>query len=107
VIQNRGQYGNSVFYFYRNWTQYASGFGDPAKEYWIGNRALHTLTSSSQVMALRLFLGNSTDQGVWIDYKSVRISDESHYFRIEIGKIPGTRRLGCSEQRQPLQVLHF
>ncbi|KAH9377321.1 hypothetical protein HPB48_000359 [Haemaphysalis longicornis] len=36
VIQKRGQYGNNVYYFYRNWTEYATGFGDPAKEYWIG-----------------------------------------------------------------------
>lgn len=36
VIQQRGQFGNNVYYFYRNWTEYAEGFGKPAKEYWIG-----------------------------------------------------------------------
>ncbi|KAH7959097.1 hypothetical protein HPB49_008245 [Dermacentor silvarum] len=36
VIQRRGQFGNSVYHFYRNWTEYAMGFGDPAEEYWIG-----------------------------------------------------------------------
>ncbi|KAL1484673.1 hypothetical protein MTO96_049973, partial [Rhipicephalus appendiculatus] len=36
VIQKRGQYGNNVFYFYRDWTEYSRGFGDPAEEYWIG-----------------------------------------------------------------------
>ncbi|KAH7959104.1 hypothetical protein HPB49_008252 [Dermacentor silvarum] len=36
VIQRRGQYGNPVFNFYRNWTEYANGFGNPAEEYWIG-----------------------------------------------------------------------
>ncbi|KAL1458809.1 hypothetical protein MTO96_043447, partial [Rhipicephalus appendiculatus] len=35
VIQRRGQYGHNVYYFYRNWTEYANGFGDPADEYWI------------------------------------------------------------------------
>ncbi|XP_077556426.1 techylectin-5A-like [Haemaphysalis longicornis] len=36
VIQRRGQFGNRVFHFYRNWTEYARGFGNPADEYWIG-----------------------------------------------------------------------
>ncbi|KAL1476994.1 hypothetical protein MTO96_017862 [Rhipicephalus appendiculatus] len=36
VIQRRGQYGHNAYYFYRNWSEYANGFGDPADEYWIG-----------------------------------------------------------------------
>ncbi|KAL1445494.1 hypothetical protein MTO96_045000, partial [Rhipicephalus appendiculatus] len=89
VIQKRGQYGNNVFYFYRDWTEYSSGFGDPAEEYWIGNQALHALTSGDEVMALRIFLGNTTDEGVWIDYESVRISGGSDYYRMQIGELLG------------------
>ncbi|KAH7959098.1 hypothetical protein HPB49_008246 [Dermacentor silvarum] len=36
VIQRRGQFGNRVFHFYRNWSEYALGFGSPDNEYWIG-----------------------------------------------------------------------
>ncbi|KAK8766441.1 hypothetical protein V5799_006777 [Amblyomma americanum] len=36
VVVRRGQFGNGVFYFHRDWEEYATGFGDPAKEYWIG-----------------------------------------------------------------------
>ncbi|KAL1476980.1 hypothetical protein MTO96_017849 [Rhipicephalus appendiculatus] len=73
----------------RNWTQYASGFGDPAKEYWIGNEALHALTSTDEVMTLRVFLANSTEDGVWIDYDSFRISNKNDNYAIKIGKYVG------------------
>ncbi|XP_065301845.1 techylectin-5A-like isoform X5 [Dermacentor albipictus] len=46
VIQRRGQFGNSVYYFYRNWTEYATGFGDPAKEYWLGWDSLYNCNHS-------------------------------------------------------------
>ena len=29
VIQSRGQFGNPVDYFFRNWTEYVAGFGVP------------------------------------------------------------------------------
>lgn len=28
VIQRRGQFGNPIEYFYRNWDEYVSGFGE-------------------------------------------------------------------------------
>uniref|UniRef100_A0A131YTL8 Fibrinogen-related domain containing protein n=1 Tax=Rhipicephalus appendiculatus TaxID=34631 RepID=A0A131YTL8_RHIAP len=89
VIQKRGQYGNNAYYFYRNWTQYASGFGDPAKEYWIGNEALHALTSTDEVMTLGVFLANSTENGVWINYDSFCISNENDNYAMKIGKYVG------------------
>lgn len=86
VIQRRGQYGNSVYHFYRNWTEYANGFGDPSNEYWIGNRALHALTSDDEEMALRVVLSNSTEDSVSVDYESVRVGNEDTLFKIQLGK---------------------
>ncbi|XP_077507725.1 techylectin-5A-like [Amblyomma americanum] len=84
VIQRRGQYGNSVYYFYRNWTEYAKGFGDPAKEYWIGNRVLHALTTLPERMQLRVILnGNDT---VVIDYDSMKVENEALLFRMRMGR---------------------
>lgn len=89
VIQRRGQFGNSVYHFYRNWTEYAMGFGDPAEEYWIGNKALHALTSGDEEMYLRVVLKNSTEDGVSVDYESLRIDDEDGLYKLHVGKLVG------------------
>jgi hypothetical protein len=31
--------------FYRNWTEYKLGFGDPNKDFWLGNDMIHYLTN--------------------------------------------------------------
>lgn len=85
VIQRRGQFGNPVYYFYRNWTEYAKGFGDPAKEHWIGNHALHALTSSAENMALRVVLTNHSGISVAVDYERMVVGPEKDYFKLKIG----------------------
>nr|XP_054923508.1 techylectin-5A-like [Dermacentor andersoni]XP_054923509.1 techylectin-5A-like [Dermacentor andersoni] len=89
VIQRRGQYGNPVYYFYRNWKEYADGFGNPAEEYWIGNIALHVLTSGDENMDLRVVLSNSTEESVSLDYQNFKVADERQYFRLELGGYEG------------------
>ncbi|XP_077510958.1 ficolin-1-like isoform X2 [Amblyomma americanum] len=89
VIQRRGQYGNNAYYFYRNWTEYARGFGDPAQEYWIGNRALHALTSGKETMTLRVVLINSTKDSQAVDYESVGVGSEEELFEMKLGKFLG------------------
>lgn len=89
VIQQRGQFGNNVYYFYRNWTEYAEGFGEPAKEYWIGNRALHALTSGEDEMTLRVVLTNTTEDQQFVEYESVKIANEETLFKMQLGKLLG------------------
>lgn len=89
VIQRRGQFGNNAYYFYRNWTEYATGFGDPNKEYWIGNRALHALTSEVNDTALRIVLTNGTGESVSFDYGSFHVGSEQQLFKLNIGKYVG------------------
>ncbi|KAK8785738.1 hypothetical protein V5799_007903, partial [Amblyomma americanum] len=54
-----------------------------------GNYALHTLTSGDQVMSLRIFLGNSSDSGISVDYESVQVDNVQNHFEIHIGKYLG------------------
>lgn len=90
VIQRRGQFGNSIYYFFRNWTDYATGFGDVKKEYWIGNHALHALTSGGEQMSLRVVLKRSSWESVSIDYGRIKIASEENSFRISVGDFKGT-----------------
>lgn len=90
VIQRRGQFGNSRYYFYQNWALYASGFGDPDMEYWIGNHALHELTSGEDQMSLRVVLNRSSSESVSIDYGRFKIASEEDFFRITVGDFKGT-----------------
>ncbi|XP_077534773.1 techylectin-5A-like [Haemaphysalis longicornis] len=89
VIQQRGQFGNNVYYFYRNWTEYAEGFGVPAKEFWIGNSALHALTSGEDEMMLRVVLTNTTGDQKFVDYESVKVDNEENFFKLQLGKFVG------------------
>ncbi|KAL3206527.1 hypothetical protein MRX96_039998 [Rhipicephalus microplus] len=89
VIQRRGQFGNRVYHFYRNWTEYAQGFGDPSEEYWIGNNALNALTSGDETMVLRVVLSNSTDDSASLDYDSIRVDPEDQLYRLHLGRFSG------------------
>ena len=73
VIQSRGQHGNPINYFYRNWADYIEGCGEPGggvrteyaiqhifircpgKEHWFGLRHIHAMTNSRyQYLRVRL-----------------------------------------------------
>ncbi|XP_065301836.1 techylectin-5A-like [Dermacentor albipictus] len=113
VIQRRGQFGNSAYHFYRNWTEYVNGFGDPAQEYWIGNNALHALTSGDEDMSLRVVLKNNTEYSVSADYESIHVGNEDDLYKLHLGKLVGPEVfffppwLGCHGGRQRSQLLHL
>ncbi|CAN7990705.1 unnamed protein product, partial [Ixodes hexagonus] len=89
VIQKRGQYGNNAYHFYRNWTEYKTGFGNPKKEYWIGNNALHALTSEDRDFLLRVQLRNETNGSLVAYYKTFRVASEGELYKLTIGDYYG------------------
>ena len=46
VLQRRGDFGNPPDHFFRNWTAYRDGFGEAAKEIWLGLEAIYLLTNN-------------------------------------------------------------
>lgn len=59
VIQRRDDFGGSGEgsreNFNRDWADYKNGFGDPAKEFWLGNENIYMLTNNEDY-ALRVEL---------------------------------------------------
>uniref|UniRef100_A0A1I8FZK1 Fibrinogen C-terminal domain-containing protein n=1 Tax=Macrostomum lignano TaxID=282301 RepID=A0A1I8FZK1_9PLAT len=70
--------------FYRNWTEYAAGFGDGAHtNHWLGLRAVHSLTwPSGRALRMRMRLWNGTE--LWADYSSFSVASEADKFRMSI-----------------------
>ncbi|GFS27527.1 fibrinogen-related protein 3.1 [Elysia marginata] len=85
VIQRRV---NGDVDFYRNWTDYKNGFGDLSGDFWLGNDAIHLLTSQHPY-ELRI---DMTDDGekLFANYSSFEISDESDNYRLTLGSYSGT-----------------
>jgi hypothetical protein len=55
VIQRRDDFGEPRENFNRDWNDYKKGFGDPTREFWMGNENIYMLTSSEDY-ALRIEL---------------------------------------------------
>ena len=56
VIQRRGDYGNPPGYFFRNWTAYKEGFGDPSEDHWLGLDAIHSLAPGDNGVQVQLMI---------------------------------------------------
>lgn len=48
VIQRRDDYGDPRENFNRDWNDYKNGFGDPSKEFWLGNENIYMLTNNEE-----------------------------------------------------------
>ncbi|XP_064465985.1 techylectin-5A-like [Ornithodoros turicata] len=88
VFQRRGQFGNPVYYFYRDWKAYKNGFGDPAKEFWLGNELIHVMTSN-KAMSLRIVLTNRTGETFTADYALFKIAGENEQYKLIVSGYTG------------------
>jgi hypothetical protein len=50
AIQRRDDFGEPRENFNRDWSDYKNGFGDPAKEFWLGNENIYMLTNNEDYM---------------------------------------------------------
>ncbi|ELT98010.1 hypothetical protein CAPTEDRAFT_204556 [Capitella teleta] len=75
--------------FYRDWQDYADGFGSIASEFWLGNDLLHNITAShphKMRVDLEDFEGNST----YAEYTDFSIADAGDFYRLHIAGYSGT-----------------
>ena len=85
IIQKR--FDGSVD-FYRNWTEYKEGFGDPSGELWLGNEAIHQITSSINY-ALKIYLTDWDNITKIAMYENFRIADEADGYRLTVNGFSG------------------
>ena len=85
IFQKR--YDGSVG-FYRNWADYKEGFGDLKGEYWLGNDAIHQITSSANY-TLKIYLTDWDNVTKYAMYDLFRIADEADGYRLTIGGYSG------------------
>jgi len=95
--------------FARNWQEYKEGFGDPEGEYWLGNDAVHYITTGSnnvvdhdllavatafdgvtQLKKFGRFSLSSEDTGYIFDYQAV-IPGYSDYLLFQRGRAKGMK----------------
>ncbi|XP_030358948.1 angiopoietin-4 [Strigops habroptila] len=86
VIQLRA---NGSLSFQRSWREYKQGFGDAAGEYWLGNEAVHLLTSQAPY-ALRVELRDWEGGQVYAHYGKFQLGSERQLYRLSLQDYSGT-----------------
>ncbi|NXI64602.1 ANGP4 protein, partial [Anseranas semipalmata] len=86
VIQLRA---NGSLSFQRSWREYKQGFGDAAGEHWLGNEAVHLLTSQAPY-ALRVELRDWEGSQVYAHYGKFQLGSERQLYRLLLQDYSGT-----------------
>ncbi|NWS62325.1 ANGP4 protein, partial [Chunga burmeisteri] len=86
VIQLRT---NGSLSFQRSWREYKQGFGDAASEYWLGNEAVHLLTSQAPY-ALRIELRDWEGGQVYAHYGKFQLGSERQLYGLSLQDYSGT-----------------
>ncbi|XP_063701220.1 angiopoietin-2 [Culicoides brevitarsis] len=88
VIQRRDDFGEPRENFNRDWADYKNGFGDPAKEFWLGNENIYMLTNNEDY-SLRLELEDFEGNKRYAQYSHFKIHSEADYYKLEIDGYEG------------------
>lgn len=68
--------------FERNWDDYAKGFGNLTKDFWLGNLAIHLLTTTAEQMELRLDMLLCNGKKFVVKYKKFRVGPPESRFKL-------------------------
>ncbi|NXL63470.1 ANGP4 protein, partial [Chordeiles acutipennis] len=80
---------NGSLSFQRSWREYKQGFGDATGEYWLGNEAVHLLTSRAPY-ALRVELRDWEGSQVYAHYGKFQLGSERQFYRLSLQDYSGT-----------------
>ncbi|XP_015472130.1 tenascin-X-like [Parus major] len=85
VFQRRQDGGTD---FWRGWDSYARGFGNVSGEFWLGNEALHELTTATPT-ELRVDLRTARDSAFAL-YRDFAVGSAQERYRLRVGAFSGT-----------------
>ncbi|XP_056631128.1 angiopoietin-2 [Diorhabda sublineata] len=88
VIQRRDDFGYPRENFNRDWNDYKNGFGDPSKEFWLGNENIYMLTNNEEY-SLRVELEDFEGNKRYAQYSHFKIYSEAEYYKLEIDGYEG------------------
>ncbi|PNF30891.1 hypothetical protein B7P43_G06173 [Cryptotermes secundus] len=74
--------------FNRKWSEYATGFGSPSGEFWLGNEALHHLTANN-CSSLRVDLTDIYGKSWVAEYDEFTVSDARDGYRLHVAGYQG------------------
>ncbi|XP_062622364.1 ryncolin-4-like [Saccostrea cucullata] len=86
VIQRRIHTGTTNFY--RRWKDYKTGFGQAGSDYWLGNDAIHSLSSPS-TQELLVELEDFSGAKAFARYSKFAIDDEKNKYKLSISGYSG------------------
>uniref|UniRef100_A0A8C2MT40 Tenascin XB n=1 Tax=Cricetulus griseus TaxID=10029 RepID=A0A8C2MT40_CRIGR len=74
--------------FWRDWEEYAHGFGNISREFWLGNEVLHSLTQAGDY-SMRVDL-RAGDEAVFAQYDFFRVDSAVENYRLHLEGYHGT-----------------
>ena len=74
--------------FYRGWTDYKKGFGNPSGEFWLGLDKIHRLSKSGQNV-LRVDLEDFENETRYAKYSTFAIANETYQYKLTVGGYSG------------------
>ncbi|XP_052020320.1 tenascin-X isoform X26 [Apodemus sylvaticus] len=74
--------------FWRDWEEYAHGFGNISREFWLGNEALHSLTQAGDY-SMRVDL-RAGKEAVFAQYDFFRVDSAKENYRLHLEGYHGT-----------------
>uniref|UniRef100_A0A1E1WVQ4 Putative lectin n=1 Tax=Tityus obscurus TaxID=1221240 RepID=A0A1E1WVQ4_TITOB len=88
VIQRRGNYKQPKDYFFKDWEQYAIGFGKLNEDFWLGNDKIFSMTNQGNY-SLRIDMKDKEGNKRYALYDNFWIENERQQYKVHVSGFKG------------------